>query len=298
MKKIIVFIVAGIIIGGLAAYGIIRHIAIQRAGTEIAQLVLDTPSLEEVRYGKISIGLIQSTFGMQDIQLKLTGFDEPIRIDRILLDAAEAGQGIPHRARAEIKGIQVSTRHGLLGPVRTELEAMGYRNIAGLISLAYTYDNADKILNLNDVTIRANQMGSVRFDLSLTNLDLDKLVSQDNRPDVATMLMAMPMAGLAQGRLTYADDSFLKRALQRTDTQDGGQPETYHFRAKEKLGQLLKTESNDRVRQMLAVLVDFIDHPESITISLKPTKPVPFLRLLWVKKIPDILDLLNATISK
>lgn len=298
MKKIIIFIVAGIIIGGLGAYGIIRHMAIKRAGTEIAQLVLETPSLEAVRYGKMSVGLIQSTFGMQDIQLKLTGFDEPIRIDRIHLDAAEAGQGIPRQAKAEIKGIQVGTRHGLLDPVRTELEEMGYRNIAGLISLAYAYDDAEKILSLKDVTIRADQMGSVRFDLSLTNLDLDKLVSQDNGPDVATMLMAMPMAGLAKGQLTYVDDSFLERALQRTDTQDGGQPETYRHRAKEKLGQLLQTESNDRVRQMLATLVDFIDHPESITVSLKPTKPVPFLRLLWVKKIPDILDLLNVTMSK
>lgn len=297
MKKSILFIVIGIIIGGLTAYGIVRHVAVQRAEAEIARLVDRTPVLEEIRYGKIQVGLIRSTFGMQDIQLRLTGFKEPIHIDRIDLDISEPGHQIPPRAKAEIKGIHLSTRHGLFKPVRTDLEAMGYQDIAGLITLAYHYDAAGKRLNLNDVTIRADQMGSVRFDLALTDLDLSRLVKKSSKPDIATLLTTVPMIGVAGGRLIYSDDSFLQRLLHRSAEQSGQKPSVYRLKSKEKLNQLLETEKNERVRQILSTLKDFIDHPKSVTISLNPSKPVPIFQFLLMKEPVDFLELLKVHVT-
>jgi len=297
VKKSILFIVIGIIIGGLTAYGIVRYVAVQRAEAEITRLVDNTPALEEIRYGKIQVGLIQSTFGMQDIELRLAGFKEPIHIDRIDLDVSEPGHQIPPRAKAEIKGIHLSTRHELFNPVRTDLEAMGYQDMAGLITLAYHYDAASKRLNLNDVTIRADQMGSVRFDLALTDLDLSRLTKKNNKPDIATLLTTVPMIGVAGGRLTYSDDSFLQRLLHRTAGQSGQQPSVYRRKSKEKLNQLLEREKNERARQILSTLKNFIDHPKSVTISLNPSKPVPVFQFLLMKKPVDILELLKVEVT-
>ena len=297
MKKSILFIVIGVIIGGLAAYGIVRYVAVQRAEAEIARLVDRTPALEEIRYGKIQVGLIRSTFGMQDIQLRLAGFKEPIHIDRIDLEVSEPGQQIPPRAKAEIKGIHLSTRHGLFNPVRTDLEAMGYQDIVGLITIAYHYDATGKRLNLNDVTIRADKMGSVRFDLALTDLDLSRLAKKSSKPDVATLLTTVPMIGVAGGRLTYLDDSFLQRLLHRSAEQSGQKPSAYRLKSKEKLNQLLDREKNERVREILSTLKNFIDHPKSITISLNPSKPVPVFQFLLMKKPVDLLELLKAQVT-
>jgi len=297
VKKIILFIVIGIIIGGLAAYGIVRYVAVQRAEAEITRLVESTPALEDIQYGKIQVGLIRSTFGMQDIQLRLAGFQEPIYIDRIALDVSERGHQIPPRAKAEIKGIHLSTRHGLFNPVRTDLEAMGYQDIAGLITLAYHYDAAGKRLNLNDVIIRADQMGSVRFDLALTDLDLSRLAKKSSGPDIATLLTTVPMIGVAGGRLTYSDDSFLQRLLHRSAEQSGQKPSVYRLKFKEKLKQLLEREENKRVRQILSTLKDFIDHPKSVTISLNPSKPVPVFQFLLMKKPVDLLELLKVQVT-
>ena len=297
MKKIILFIVIGIIIGGLVAYGIVRYVAVQRAEAEITRLVESTPALEDIQYGKIQVGLIRSTFGMQDIQLRLAGFQEPIYIDRIDLDVSERGHQIPPRAKAEIKGIHLSTRHGLFNPVRTDLEAMGYQDIAGLITLAYHYDAAGKRLNLNDVIIRADQMGSVRFDLALTDLDLSRLAKKSSGPDIATLLTTVPMIGVAGGRLTYSDDSFLQRLLHRSAEQSGQKPSVYRLKFKEKLKQLLEREENKRVRQILSTLKDFIDHPKSVTISLNPSKPVTVFQFLLMKKPVDLLELLKVQVT-
>jgi len=297
VKKIILFIVIGIIIGGLAAYGIVRYVAVQRAEAEITRLVESTPALEDIQYGKIQVGLIRSTFGMQDIQLRLAGFQEPIYIDRIDLDVSERGYQIPPRAKAEIKGIHLSTRHGLFNPVRTDLEAMGYQDIAGLITLAYHYDAAGKRLNLNDVIIRADQMGSVRFDLALTDLDLSRLAKKSSGPDIATLLTTVPMIGVAGGRLTYSDDSFLQRLLHRSAEQSGQKPSVYRLKFKEKLKQLLEREENKRVRQILSTLKDFIDHPKSVTISLNPSKPVTVFQFLLMKKPVDLLELLKVQVT-
>jgi len=297
VKKIILFIVIGIIIGGLVAYGIVRYVAVQRAEAEITRLVESTPALEDIQYGKIQVGLIRSTFGMQDIQLRLAGFQEPIYIDRIDLDVSERGYQIPPRAKAEIKGIHLSTRHGLFNPVRTDLEAMGYQDIAGLITLAYHYDAAGKRLNLNDVIIRADQMGSVRFDLALTDLDLSRLAKKSSGPDIATLLTTVPMIGVAGGRLTYSDDSFLQRLLHRSAEQSGQKPSVYRLKFKEKLKQLLEREENKRVRQILSTLKDFIDHPKSVTISLNPSKPVTVFQFLLMKKPVDLLELLKVQVT-
>ncbi len=297
MKKNILFIVIGIIIGGLTAYGIVNHVAVKRAKAEITRLVDSTPMLEEIQYGNIQVGLIRSTFGMQDIELRLAGYKEPIRIDRIDLDVSEPGQQIPPRAKAEIRGIHLSTRHELFNPVRVDLEAMGYQDIAGLITLAYHYDAAGKRLNLNNVTIQADQMGSVRFDLALTDLDLSRLAMKNSKPDVATLLTTVPMIGVAGGRLTYSDDSLLQRLLHRSVQLSGQESSVYRCKPKEKLNQLLEGEKNERVREILSTMKNFIDHPKSITISLNPSKPVAVFRFFLMKKPVDFLELLNVQVT-
>lgn len=297
MKKILLFIAIGIIIGGLTAYGIVKYAAVHRAEAEIARLVDKTPALEEIRYGKIQVGLIRSTFGMQDIQLWLAGYKEPILIDRIDLDVPEPGHQIPPQAKAEIKGIRLSTQHELLNPVRPDLEAMGYQDIVGLITLAYQYDAAGKRLDLSEVTIQADQMGSIRFDLALTNLDLPGLVKISNKPDLAVLLTTVPMIGVAGGRLTYSDDSFLQRLLHRGAEQSGQKPSVYRLKSKEKLNQLLEREKNERVRQIFSTLKKFIDHPKSVTISLNPSRPVPVFQFLLMKKPVDLLELLKVQVT-
>lgn len=300
MKKILFFIAIGIIIGGLTAYGIVKYAAVQRAEVEIARLVDNTPALEEIRYGKIQVGLIRSTFGMQDIQLRLAGFKEPILVDRIDLNVPEPGQQIPPQAKAEIKGIRLSTRHELLSPVRPDLEAMGYQDIAGLITLAYQYDAAGKRLDLSDVTIQADKMGRIRFDLALTNLDLSGLVKISRKPDIATLITTVPMIGVAGGRLTYSDDSFFQRLFHQGTEQSGRKPSVYHTESKEVLNQLLEMEKNERVRQIFSTLNNFIDHPETVTISLNPSEPVTIIRFsqfLWLKKPVDLLDLFKVQVT-
>lgn len=293
MKKNILFIGIGVIIGAAIAYGVIQYLVVQRAKAEVARLVDDTPAVEAVKYDRIQVGLIRSTLTMKDIQLKLSGYQEPIQIDQVDLMVPEFNHDIPPHARAEIKGIHLSTRHGLFDPVRTELETMGYRNMDGLIALSYHYSAADKRLDLDQVTLEAEQMGRLRLELTLTDMDLNQLMAKNTQPNIATLLMTMPMVSVAGGRLSYSDDSFLQRLLHTSEQN----PSDYQIKLKENLKQLLNGTKKESTRQVFSGLTDFIDRPESLTITLNPPRPVPFIRLLWMKKPADLLEILNLNVT-
>ncbi len=296
MKKIIGFILIGVVLGGLAGYGIIRHLAIKRTKAEIATLVVDMPAVRALDYKKLSVGLIDSSLDMKDIRIELTDYGEPLTIDRLHLQVNDPAQRIPPEATARIKGIHLSTQHPLMEPFRTDLEAMGYKEINGLITISYSYDKTKKHLNLNNVTIEAEKMGSVTLELSLTNLDLEQLIGDKSLPDISAILVSMPMTGLANGSVTYSDNSFFNRISQ-ISTQPSEAASERRQQLKNWLNKNLNTEKNERVRRIQAVLSEFIDDPKAITLAFQPPNPVPFLRLFWIKKPVDLFDLLNVTVS-
>lgn len=297
VKKVFGFILLGIIIGGLVGYGIVRHLALKRAETDIAQLIEDTPAVHALDYKNLSIGLIGSTLDMEDIQIELSGYKDPIKIDGLHLQVIDPDQRIPPKASAKIKGIHLSTRHALLEPVRADLEAMGYHEIKGVITLAYFYNRTNKQLNLNGVTVEAEQMGSITMDLALTNLDLEQLIGNRSLPDISAILVSMPMAGLAGGRLTYSDNSFFNRILRVSSASSQTTDTGRRKQLKARLKTYFNDQGNDRIHQILATLSDFIDDPRAVTVDFQPPRPIPFLRLLWIKKPVDLFELLNITVS-
>jgi len=297
VKKIISFIVIGVLLGGLGAYAVVRYIAGQRVENEIAAFVEKTPAVERIKYDAVRVGLIRPAVQLKNIQIKLAEYQESIRIDQIDLAVKEQGDPIPSRARAEIRGVHLSTRHRIFQDFGAALKSMGYDDVTGLLTLDYHYEPAKKQLNLNDVTLEVDGMGRLQVELALTNLDLSRLVTQEGQTDIASLLFALPTMGIARGRFAYQDDTFAQRLFRLNAPRSGLNTASDRLPLFSKLEQLLAEEKNERTRQFISIIQKFINHPKSITGTMTPAKSVPLLRFLWVKKWVDLIELLNADIS-
>ncbi len=294
MKKIILFIALGVILGGLIAYSAMRYIAGQRVEDEIAGFVDKTPTLEKINYGKIRVGIIWPAIHLEKIHIKLAEYAQPILIDQIDLVVQKRGHSIPLQAQAEIRGVHLSTHHGLFQAVAAELQAMEYDDVVGTAVLDYQYDPSVKRLYLNNVSFQAEGMGRLQFELTLTNFNLSGLVAKGEQINTVSLLLALPTMGIASGRFTYRDDSLVQR-LSRLNFQQSGQKQSVYWH--HVLTQILAKEKNEQIRRSISVLQKFIDHPDFITVTLRPATSVPLLRLIWMNKPVDLLKLFNVHIT-
>ncbi len=294
MKKIILFIAFGILLGGLIAYSAMRYIAGQRVENEIAGFIDKTPALEKINYGKIRVGIIWPAIHLEKIHIKLAEYAEPILIDQIDLVVQKRGHSIPLQAQAEIRGIRLSTHHGLFQAVSAELQAMDYDDVVGTVVLDYQYDPSVKRLDLKNVSFQAEGMGRLQFELTLTNFNLSGLVAKGDQLNTVSLFLALPTIGIASGRFTYRDDSFAQR-LSRLHFPQSGQKQSVYWH--HVLTQILAKEKNEQVRRNISVLREFIDHPDFITVTLRPATSVPLLRLIWINKPLDLLNLFNVQIT-
>jgi len=297
VKKIILFIVIGIALGGVGAYGVLRYVAGQRVDEEIAGFVKETPALEKIDYNNVRVGIIRSSVHLEKIHIKLTEYAQPVIIDEIDLAVPERGDSIPLRARIDIRGFHLGTDHRILGELGTMLQEMGYRKVSGTVTLSYLYDPAAKRLDINKVILQADDMGTLQFDLDVTNLDLPGLIARGGQTDVASLLLALPAVGIGPGRLTYRDDSLVQRITRLDDKRSGQKQLDIWRRSLTRLAQRLEGGKKERSRHAVLILREFIEHPESISVTLDPPKAVPLLRFLWIKKPVDLVELLNMKIS-
>ncbi len=74
MKKIISFVVIGVLLGGLGAYAVVRYIAGQRVEDEIAAFVEKTPTVEQIKYDAVQVGLIRPAVQLKNVQIKLADY--------------------------------------------------------------------------------------------------------------------------------------------------------------------------------------------------------------------------------
>ncbi len=294
MKKIILFIILGIFLGGLIAYGTMRYIAGQRVEGELAGFVEKTPAIERIIYDKVRVGVIRPAVHLEKIHIKLADYTEPMLIDQIDLMVQAWGHSIPLQARAEIRGIHLNVHHDMLQMVGAELQSMGYDDVTVTVVLDYHYDPAEKRLDLKNLSLHAVGMGRLQFELTLTNIDLPGLIAQGRQSNITSLLLALPTMGIAPGRLTYHDDSFAQRLFQlNIPPSDQKQSVRWH----RILARILAEEKDEQIRQNIISLQNFINHPDSITVTMRPASAVPLLRLFWIKKPVDLLELFNVQIT-
>ncbi|MCM5551952.1 hypothetical protein [Pleomorphomonas sp. NRK KF1] len=178
--------------------------------------------------------------------------------------------------------------------VVSEMTGMGYEtlDISGGLTLSWDADKGD--LHLEDLTLKAADMGVISGDVHLKGLPLSLL----DRP--AEIEARMKEAALVSASVTYGNAGIVEKAFEaqaKKLEQDG---EKFRENTAGALPLMLNFLEDPKLQARFEKPIsDFIRDPKSITISVAPEKPVPFARLekIDTDKPNDLIRVLNVGVT-
>ena len=176
----------------------------------------------------------------------------------------------------------------------SELTAMGYEKIdlSGGMTLTYNADKGD--LWLEDLTLKAADMGVISGDFHLGGLPLSLVEKPDE------LEARMNEATLVSASLTYGNGGIVEKAFDvqaKKLDQDG---EKFRQNTAGALPLMLNFLNDPKLQAKFeGPISDFIKDPKSITLTIAPDKPLPLTELEKVNtdKPNDLIRLLNLGIT-
>nr|WP_306267105.1 hypothetical protein [Pararhizobium sp. IMCC3301] len=175
------------------------------------------------------------------------------------------------------------------GEARAFMKASGYDSLELDITVDAAYDAIAKTLDLNTLTVDAQNMGVVNFSAQMGGIPKDLL------RDSAQMQGLMATATLRGARLSFANASIFDKGLDFAAGLTGQDPAQLKAQAPFVLGFGLAQINNEAFTKMVTrAVTDFLDDPRSLTVTIAPENPVPVAQIAGAamsspKVVPDLL---------
>ena len=176
----------------------------------------------------------------------------------------------------------------------SELTAMGYETLDLSGGMTLTYDAEKGDLWLEDLTLKAADMGVISADLHLGGLPLSLVEKPDE------MAARMNEATLASASLTYGNSGIVEKAFEEQAKKLDQDGEKFRQNTAGALPLMLNFLDDPKLQAKFeGPISDFIKDPKSITVTIAPDKPVPLTELEKVNtdKPNDLIRLLNLGIT-
>lgn len=309
MKKSLIIVIAIVtcVIGAGAA---IQFSADSRAKNEIDALAAEVSDMATVKYGKVKTSFLNRGVTVSELTVTPVGEDFSINIGSVSLD----GWDPKYRAQLDLclNVDKVEVPKKSLTEIIPDIEhpAFGYpETIFGSFNLCYKLSPQNGTLDISDLHVAAEDMGTIGFKTSLGNIKfssdakekseeeiVEATVEQIQQNPFAAIGMVMQVA-LNGAELTYSDASFFKRGFQYQAAVSG---DTTVEELKKNLKQELLVELNgedELSRQAREAITNFIDTPGTINVSIAPVSPFPVIALKNFDSAPELLEQLNISVS-
>jgi len=274
---LIVLVAAGYF--GLKAYA--AHVAEKN----IDQTVSRVSGFVDLDYQKVNVDLFGLNTHIRNVRVAGMNREQSLEIDDIVIYRLYRQDRMPASLHVKFKGINIPLNQ--FGQNAAALQQMGYSHIKADTEIDYTYDPEERRLNINSFQTGAADLGHIKVTGRIDNLNL----SPANLP---ILLFTFPNILLGQAKLTYQDDSFVKRLLEMA-AQEKGQPyEAFMRDLNEKLEKEIAGQSDPFLKEVMTAGKAFLNNPEAITIAISPDKPVSIGRLQKTRGPDELIKLLNV----
>lgn len=176
----------------------------------------------------------------------------------------------------------------------SELTGMGYETLDISGGLTLTWDAKGGDLRLEDMTLKAAEMGVISGDFHLSGLPLS-LIEKPEEIEARMNDVALVAASITYGNAGIVEKAFESQA-KKLD-QDG---EKFRQNTAGALPLMLNFLEDPKLQaEFEGPISDFIKDPKSITLTVAPEKPIPFSTLEKVNtdKPNDLIRLLNVGVT-
>jgi len=307
-KKIIISIVIFILVMVLASAGM-KIYSGYVVRTEIDKTIRETSSIVDIDYEQIRFQYFNPEFKIKALTVKLArpeammeqnrGDDIAregiLKIDEIRVYRYIVHKDFPTDIHLAANGIHLDTTRYPFRELNPYLEKMGYRKIKVDFSLEYVFYPKNKTLHLKRLHIQAKHSGSLEISARLNNINLPKIISNPN--DKLFLLTLLPGISVAEVIFSYRDSSLAQRLYHLNAGRHGRSPRDLMLKAVQKLETDIAAEETVSIRRTMQAVVNFLRNPEKIKITIKPEKPVPLGRLIWVKTPRELIEVLGTEVE-
>lgn len=268
----------------LAAAGYLgaKWFAARNVARQIDITVTRIPEIKAVEYNGLDVALFRQNISLRDVTVTLAETGQEFHIDRLAVDGFEQGGTIPGKLHVLIDGLDLDLTAPLMAPVRNDLERLGYHRLEVSLECRYGYDETAKKLDVQQFSVAVAQMGKIEITVGIQNLDISRLKGSLENP--LSLALLLPTASVSTAHLQYRDASLVKRILENGARRSGQSVPEYTRRIFADLSRTLGEAQDARIRDSLAAVDRFLKRPGQLSIRLSPEKPVPFLRLMFVRE--------------
>jgi hypothetical protein len=275
---LIVLVIAGYF--GLKAYA--AHVAEQH----IDQTVSRVSGFVNLDYQKVNVDLFGLNTHIRNVRVAGMNREQTVEIDDIVIYRFNRQDRMPSSLHVRFNGINVPLDQ--LGQNAAALRQMGYAHIKADTEIDYTYDPAERSLDIHSFHTGAADLGHIKLTGRIHNLNL-------NPANLPILLFTFPNILVDKASVTYRDDSFVKRLLEMAAQERGQSYDAFIRGLNDKLEMEMAGQSDPFLKQVTAAVKRFLNDPGAITIAISPDEPVSIGRLQKAGDPDELIKLLNVT---
>lgn len=286
-KKQIVGIVVAVVL--IAMYVGFKMYAANVAKKKIDTAISNIVNFADVDYKNVSVDLFGFDVHISDVVVSPVDSKEKFNINEIVISDIDQKSDIPSFLDISFNGVEIPIDK--LGNDAKKIKELGYNdNILLNFTIEYHYNKESKEISLNKLKIGADDVGDLDVRLRLGNIDLSK-------EKIIGILSTFPQIMLYEAKISYHDDSLIEKFMKLLAKEKKENVKQLKNEAKKDIEREIEKENDEFTKNALEEIKDFIDDPETFTISIAPKKPLPLGLLLRVNDPKDIIKLLNAKIK-
>jgi len=275
---LIVLVIAGYF--GLKAYA--AYVAEQH----IDQTVSRVSGFVNLDYQKVNVDLFGLNTHIRNVRVAGMNREQTVEIDDIVIYRFNRQDRMPSSLHVRFNGINVPLDQ--LGLHAAALRQMGYAHIKADTEIDYTYDPAERSLDIHSFHTGAADLGHIKLTGRIHNLNL-------NPASLPILLFTFPNILVDQASVTYRDDSFVKRLLEMAAQERGQSYDAFIRDLNDKLEKEMAGQADPFLKQVTAAVKRFLNDPGAITFAISPDEPVSIGRLQKAGDPDELIKLLKVT---
>ena len=256
---------------------------------KVNEAIAKAAMFADIDYGKVSVDLLGMDVRISDIIVSSADAKEKVRIDEIVIHKIDDKAYIPTFLSVSCNGIELNMKD--LGKEAKELRKLGYNEkIMVNLNVEYAYDKEKKEIDITKVSIGADEAGEISIGFRLGNISLDP-------EKIAGLLFNSPQVIFHEAKIEYEDDSLVERLMKLGAEEQQSNVKDFKKSLIQGVEKEIAKEKDDFIKKALSEVKDFLEDPDSFSISASPSKPYTLGRIMRIDDLKGIIKLLNIQIK-
>ena len=286
MKKAV--LAAGAVVGSAIALAVGAQIVSNcSAEKEVDRVIANVSDVVDVEYKDVESTFFSQGTKVQELTLSAVGSEETVSIDEVTVYEYETTEeDIPEALDVAIEGIAL--RLSDIGEQGEALRDIGYgEELLVNVAAKYEYEAEENAVHIEKMTVGADDVGDFDMNLKLANVSLDT-------DAIAGFPFSFFGVAFEAAEITYRDDSFMDKMFEAMAESEGISVQELKAELIEGLDSGLDESADELDKELVSNLKDFIQNPDSFSVSFSPNEPINFLTFMGISGDPEALvDTLN-----